>query len=231
MDLSEYTLAVFASHGVMDFLKRQVMSIVENKIRHKDYVIADAGLLEEDIDWIEDKLDVTFVDMAYKDSNPIIVQSPQYRELIGQRPEFLQLFGNRLVSLDADTLFISNNFERLDPVADITLLVRDVEAWAHCMSRPEKDYPNLGVVFYHNDCRDFMKAWEYITFNEEPLKQFEQGNFYRAMQTDEFKRLNVQKLPCRLYNCYETNWISPKTSILHLKSHSSMRMKHTGKTT
>lgn len=182
-------------------------------------VIADAGLLMREREVLQPSYD-----FAYKHYGDVRIQSKSYRELIAQRPRFLlTLFETEkhVLSMDADTEFIKDDLSLLDSSSDMTLSVRESQ---NVWGQYDPKYPNLGVVFYHNPkkCAPFVRRWEEITYSKEPLKTFEQGNFYRAMQEEEFKQLNVQYLHCKYYNCYETAWKNCKTSIIHKKTYSTV---------
>ena len=230
--LKNYALCVMANHNVMDFTAELLSSIRDNSIEYKHIYFGDVGFTEDDKKALKGYgLDITFIDLEYKfTSTGSKTQSPEYRKIIAQRPQFLQtvasMGNNSLVSLDADTAVISNDFTLLNTSKDITLTVREAGPDIHVLPIFEVDYPNCGVIFYHNmkNCEKFFERWEWCMKNvEEHELTFEQWYFYSAMQFEEFQELDVQKLHCRYYNCYDINWKNKATSILHYKSYDAKR--------
>ena len=226
--LKNYVLGIIANHSVINFVDVFLASMRDNCIEYDCLCFGDAGFLLEDKKRIENYgLRVIFVDMPEKFTcENIVTQDKIYRRIISSRIWFLQevhaLGNNRVVSLDADTAIISNDFSLLDMDSDLTLTVRDAGPGLHVLPIRESDYPNCGVVFYHDieNCLPFFQRWMWCqeSMQQHPLT-FEQWYFYKAMQYDEFSFLDVQKIHCRFYNCYEPNWINDSTSIIHFKSH------------
>lgn len=227
-DISEYTLAVIVSNNVYSYLLQQVTLLRHLNINFKKLAIADIGLLDNQKDEIKKILGekVCFYDFDHKNfSTGFKTQSNEYRDIIDNRISFLRtLFedesNEKVIQLDADTAIIRNDFCMLDKNADVSLTVRPVTPWDHILGQFQVDYPNCGVIFWNNPkkCLSFVDAWEKYK-NENPPKggQYEQNYFLHACLSQEFKSLNVQKIHCAYYNCYEREWINDKTSIVHYK--------------
>ena len=228
-DLSDYHLAVIASHNVFTFLQTLVCSLTDNQIRYRKLVIGDAGLLPSEIEWVRsmigDKLDVERFDLR-EEGDGFVTQSAQYRKIIYNRVPFLRdLFLNdevdHVVQLDADTMIVSNDFSLLDRSADVTLNVHKVAPNGSVFKEFGDDYPNCGVIFWHNPwaCFDVLATWERLRDTLDPHPgQFEQNCFLHMMASPAWKHLDVQMLHCRFYNCYHPFWFrDSQTSLLHLK--------------
>ena len=232
-DLSEYTLAIIASNNVYPYLKQHVFLLLNMAIQYDKLVIGDAGLLDEQKDEIKSLLHekVEFASLTHQNKDTgFKTQSDQYRKIIDNRIGFLKTLFHRediesVVQLDADTALIRNDFSMLDKTADVSLTVRPVTPYDHILAQFQVDYPNCGVIFWNKPkkCLKFLDAWEKYK-NENPPKggQYEQNYFLHACLTDSFKALNVQKIHCAYYNCYNKDWLNPKTSILHYKGSSKL---------
>tara|TARA_B100000131_G_scaffold323119_1_gene379944 strand:+ start:7737 stop:8549 length:813 start_codon:yes stop_codon:yes gene_type:complete len=232
-DISEYTLAIIASNNVYNYLKQHVFFLRSAEIKFKNLVIGDAGLLEKQKEEIVDGLGekVSFVEFEDKnyDTN-FKTQSNEYRKIIDNRVQFLKdIFldknTERVVQLDADTAIIQNNFKMLDKTADVSLTVRPVTPYDHILGQFQVDYPNCGVIFWNNPTKSipFLNHWEEYKQNN-PAKggQYEQNYFLHACLDDSFTQLNVQKIHCAYYNCYNADWLNQDTSILHYKGNSKL---------
>jgi len=228
VDLKDYTLAVVANHNVFGFLKQLVVCLQWKGILFRSLCVGDAGLLDTEVEWLEMVLGnrLTRFPLAKQfKQEGIVTQDGTYREIISQRIPFLRyVFGEcagaPVLQLDADTAIIDNDFSLVDPNSDLTLTVREVTSLEHALGKNEKEYPNLGVVFWNRPerCYDFLSAWEVVQRTTNPcVGQFEQGFFYRAMSSSDFSRLSVQRVHCRYYNCYRAKWIESQTSVLHYK--------------
>ncbi len=227
-DISDYTLAIIASNNVFEYLKQHVFILKNLNINFKKLVIADLGLLKEQKAYLKGILQekIEFVDFENKNFNKgFKTQSDQYRKIIDNRINFLRMLfldedNRRVIQLDADTAIIRNDFSMLDKDADVSLTVRPVTPWDHILAQFQVDYPNCGVIFWNNPrkCLSFLNAWEEYKDNNPPKGgQYEQNYFLHACLGKEFKALNVQKIHCAYYNCYERQWLNDKTSILHYK--------------
>ena len=231
--LTEYTLAVIASNNVYSYLKQHVFLLLNMNIEYDKLVIGDAGLLEDQKLEIKNVLQdkVEFLPLGHQNSDVgFKTQSDEYRRIIDNRINFLRtLFKRddvkRVVQLDADTGVIRNDFSMLDKDADVSLTVRPVTPYDHILAQFQVDYPNCGVIFWNRpkNCLNFLDAWEKYR-NENPPKggQYEQNYFLHACLTDAFKDLNVQKIHCAYYNCYNREWFNEKTSVLHYKGSSKL---------
>lgn len=237
-DISEYTLAIIASNNVYSYLLQNVFLLKELNISFKKLVIADIGLLDNQKKEIQSILQdrVFFIDFENKNFNTgFKTQSNEYRKIIDNRIEFLRkLFldasNEKVLQLDADTSIIRNDFGMVDKESDISLTVRPVTPYDHILGQFQVDYPNCGVIFWNNpkNCLKFLDAWEEYKNNNPPKGgQYEQNYFLHACLTKEFEELNVQKIHCAYYNCYERDWLNNKTSILHYKG-SSKKFGHGG---
>ena len=227
--LKDHAIAVIANHNVMNFVEKLLSSIKDNEIEHKHIYFGDAGFLPEDRKIIEEYgLKVTYVRLpsGYTDDD-IKTQSKAYRGIICHRVWFLkqihQLGNNKIISLDADTAIISNDFSLLDTDSDITLTVREAGPNLHVLPIWEPDYPNCGVIFYNDmeKCMPFLDRWLWCQDSSEiaeHISTFEQWYFYHAMQYEEFEKLNCQRIHCRMYNCYDPDWVNEQTSIIHYKT-------------
>lgn len=230
-NISEYSLAVIASNNVYNYVLQQAIIIKNLNISFKNMFIADLGLLKEQKDNLSKIIgnNLFFIDFENKNYNTgFKTQSNEYRSIIDNRISFLRtLFLDsrveKVLQLDADTSIIRNDFSMLDKSSDISLTVRPVTPWDHILGQFQVDYPNCGVVFWNNpkNCLKFLDAWEEYK-NNNPAKggQYEQNYFLHACLSDEFRKLNVQKIHCAYYNCYEREWLNEKTSILHYKGSS-----------
>ena len=227
--LNQYALAIIANNSAYRFLQQFVSIYKLRNIKSQTLYVGDAGLLPEQklSLWGAFPGRLEFVDLPQKVfESGVKTQSLLYRKIIDNRIYFLRyLFENypdqKIIQLDADTGIITNDLDLIDANSDMTLSVRPAAAVNHVMNREEEEYPNLGVVFWNNAarCLDFLNAWEKVAKDLPPsTKQYEQNTFYHAMQTAEFKSLNVQKIHCRYYNCYDPGWVNEKTSILHYKT-------------
>ncbi len=232
--LSDYTLVVIASHSVFPFLRQFVSLLLRNRIQYHSLVVGDSGLLPQERAYLSRKLGAKLevIPLEYQNTDASIqTQSQEYRKIISQRIDLLRrLFQRdsvkRVAQLDADTGIVSNDFGLLQPGADLVLSIRKVGPDGHASGKAQNDYPNLGVVFWNNPtkCLPFLDAWEATMSEVTPSEgQFEQNFFLHAMAKPAFRNLNVQKIHCRFYNCYEPEWINPKTSILHYKSTRELR--------
>ena len=232
-DVSEYTLAIIASNNVFDYLKQHIFFLENAHIRFKNLVIGDAGLLESQRREISSifKDRVSYIDFEDKnyDTN-FKTQSNEYRKIIDNRIDFLRkIFLNEdtqhVIQLDADTAIIQNNFKMLNKSADVSLTVRPVTPYDHILGQFQVDYPNCGVIFWNNpkSCIPFLDHWEKYK-QENPPKggQYEQNYFLHACLDETFTSLNVQKIHCAYYNCYNSDWINQDTSILHYKGNSKL---------
>ena len=231
-DIGEYTIAIIANHNVYDFLQQLVISLIEKKIRFKKVVIGNAGLFPGEVDWVENQLGPKVEFISFETQlvhNDIRTQDKDYRKIIDNRIPFLrEIFNNndteRVLQLDVDTSIISNDFSLLEKGKDVTLTVREVDWKDHVLGKSEKDYPNCGVIFWNNpkNCLKFLLAWEDAKkMTPASSGQYEQNYFYHAMMSKAFSNLDVQRLHCRYYNCYEARWINNKTSIVHYKGKNS----------
>lgn len=232
-DISEYSLAIIASNNVYSFLKQHVLFLINMQINFKTLFVGDAGLLEGQIREITDSLRgrVVFISLKHQNAETgFKTQSDQYRRIIDNRIDFLKTIFlrddvHRVVQLDADTSIIRNDFSMLDKSCDISLTVRPVSPGDHILGQFQVDYPNCGVIFWNNPrkCLDFLDAWQDYK-NENPPKggQYEQNYFLHACLTDSFKKLNIQKIHCAYYNCYNRDWLNQKTSIIHYKGNSAL---------
>ena len=232
-DLSEYTLAVIASNNVYSYLKQHVFFLINCKIHFRKLVIGDAGLLSQQREEISKALGdkVSFIDFEHKNyDDNFKTQSDQYRKIIDHRISFLRnIFldqdTERVIQLDADTAVVRNDFSMLDKSCDVSLTVRPVTPYDHILGQFQVDYPNCGVIFWNNPkrCIPFLDYWEMYK-NKNPPKggQYEQNYFLHACLGEEFQDLNVQKIHCAYYNCYDKSWLNEKTSILHYKGNSRL---------
>jgi hypothetical protein len=232
-DISEYTLAIIASNNVFDYLRQHAFFLLNAQIEFKNLVIGDAGLLKSQRQEIAASFPdrVTFVDFEDKNyETNFKTQSDQYRKIIDNRISFLRRIfldenTQSVVQLDADTAVIQNNFKMLDKSADVSLTVRPVTPYDHILGQFQVDYPNCGVIFWNDPAASlpFLDHWEKYK-NENPPKggQYEQNYFLHACLDESFTRLNVQKIHCAYYNCYNADWINQDTSILHYKGNSRL---------
>ena len=197
-------------------------------IKFKNLFVADLGILPKQKEKLKKILGkkLKFLEFDHKNFNTgFKTQSNEYRSIINKRIDFLrQLFNNpeveKVLQLDADTSIIRNDFSMLDKDADVSLTVRPVTPWDHILGQFQVDYPNCGVIFWNNPrkCLNFLDTWEKYKNNNPPKGgQYEQNYFLHACLEEEFKALNVQKIHCAYYNCYERDWLNDKTSILHYK--------------
>jgi hypothetical protein len=225
--IKAYSLAIIASHNVFSFLEHHVRQLSERGIRYKRLYVGDAGLSHDERRAIEAEVEgVEFLDLGVKvfDSG-FKTQSEPYRKVIRNRIPFLRRvfelaeYGP-VLQLDADTAIITNDFSLIDRNAHVTLTVRETEPWEHVELKREKRYPNCGVIFWHQprSCLDFLAKWESIQESSAPhAGQYEQNHFYQAMKEEEFRRLDVQRVHCKFYNCYLPYWVNKHTAILHYK--------------
>ena len=231
-NIEDYTIAIVASNNVFNFLRQNLIILKNQNIKYKNICIADAGLLEEQKKFIVELIGnkVSFYNCNHKNYDVgFKTQSNEYRKIIDNRISFLKYLINnnieRILQLDADTAIISNNFCMLNKAADVSLTVRPVTPDDHILGQFQVDYPNCGVIFWNNSkrCLDFINYWEEYKDNNPPKGgQYEQNYFLHATLSEQFNKLNVQKIHCAYYNCYKREWINRLTSILHYKGNSSL---------
>lgn len=220
MDLSNYIIALFGSHNVMIAVKRHVNALIKNKIRYKEFIIADGGFFPSERRWIESKIDVRFIKLLHRNFGEIEGQSKEYRKLISQRPAFIKKIfelGSPVISVDSDTVILSNNFDALSRNSDLTINVRKTNSGDHAFKIEEDNYHWCGVMFYHNPLKCISMLDDWIEVMKEadgkPTAQFEQGNFWLVRHREPYKELKVQELHCEHFGCYEKKWLCGKTVI------------------
>lgn len=228
MKLEDYSLAVIASHNVMNFLNLLIESLKYFNFDFSQFYLGDAGLNKEDIEILKRKVDPHIIDLPKKDHGEFRTQSVNYRRVIDNRIMFLNKVydktkGKSILQLDADTYIVKSDFSLIDVGADLTLTVRSAPSHL-AISEFEKyhrHYPNLGVVFWNNplNCKELWQELEKLRSVVAPSDhQYEQNIFFHGMESSVFKKLEVQEIECKYYNCYNVDWLGYEPAIIHFKN-------------
>jgi hypothetical protein len=227
-DLRFYKFVVVGNHSFFYFLKTFVENL--DGVKFKELVIGDAGLLDEEKEWIQSVVDnVSFVDLIFNTKEDVQHMSTEYKNIVHARANLwyqMMNSGEPFIHFDADTAIVSNDFSMLDFEADLTITTRPVPPHMHREKKYDQHYINNGVIFFHQPDRCMELMGEYINrmashphMYDENVQQYEQPMFYDALKTIEpWGRLNVQRVACKYYNCYEPAWVNPRTSVLHFRS-------------
>ena len=231
-DLRGYNLAVIYNHDFMNFARLFVGSLIDNNIKFHNIYIGDAGLTDEDVSWFlsifSDRM--VLVDLPWKESQGVKHQSPEYRKILDNRPFFwyhMSKLGSPFVHLDGDTAIISNDFSLLDFNADMTITVHEASPATQTDRKPDREYVNCGVTFYHKPerCGDVLSTYHafmvdmYKSKEYKLIHQYDQPAYYRAVKmAREYALCRIQNVHGMYYNCWEKHEINARTSILHFKN-------------
>lgn len=222
MSLYDYSIAVLANNNVKHFLDYLIESLVKFNFDFSNFYLGDVGLTG-----YVNKVGLNIISLPYKDYGEFKTQSNNYRKIIKNRFIFLDKvfnlsYNKKVLQLDSDTYVLDDSFTFIDESSDVTLTVREVgqgcyvEKFFYKMNR----YPNCGVIFWNNadNCKIILDRWAKLYDEVEPHRgQYEQNVFLHLMETDEFKKLNVQEVHCKYCNCYKEEWFKYNPSIIHFK--------------
>lgn len=221
----DYSIGVLASHNVIGFLTILLDSLKKLNVDPSQIYVGDAGLLDNEIDELVDIRGVHIIDLPMKNKGTFKTQSEPYKIVIGNRINFLKNIQRldikgAILQLDADTAVVKEEFEDVDPKAQLILTVREDSDYIKKFAKHKNAYPNLGVTFWKTGPRAkaLWEKWARIRKNvPDNTGQYEQNSFLHVMNEDEYFFMRVQKLPCEKYNCYKPEWLVNDPCIIHFK--------------